>query len=80
MKLYNGKTEATREGPRLLEEREAKVKSLRETVEASLAEVGLLTNEEVEAELNAHFERRKGSDRLRLMTCARRNPKGLRKK
>jgi len=56
---YASASEVMAEGLRLIEEREAKLRSLRETIEASLAEEGLLTDEEVEAELNAHFEMRK---------------------
>jgi antitoxin ParD1/3/4 len=48
-----------REGLRLVEEREAKLKALRETIEASLAEGGELTDEQVAAELRAHVEARR---------------------
>ena len=41
---YASATEVMREGLRLVEEREAKFKSLRETIEASLAEGGENTN------------------------------------
>lgn len=56
---YASATEVMREGLRLVEEREAKLKSLRETIEASLAEEGELTDEEVAADLRAHVELRK---------------------
>jgi antitoxin ParD1/3/4 len=48
-----------REGLRLVEEREAKLKSLRDTIEVALAEGGELTDEEVGAELRAHVQMRK---------------------
>jgi antitoxin ParD1/3/4 len=51
---YASATEVMREGLRLIEEREAKLKSLRETIQASLAEDGELTDQEVESELRAH--------------------------
>ncbi len=41
---YASATEVMREGLRLVEEREAKFNSLRETIEASLAEEGELTD------------------------------------
>jgi antitoxin ParD1/3/4 len=42
-----------REGLRLVEEREAKLKALRQTVEASLTEGGALSQDEVSAALSA---------------------------
>ncbi|MBI1867829.1 MAG: type II toxin-antitoxin system ParD family antitoxin [Methylocystis sp.] len=56
---YASATEVMREGLRLVEEREAKLRSLRETIEASIAEGGELTDEEVGADLRAHVELRK---------------------
>ena len=56
---YASATEVMREGLRLVEEREAKFNSLRETIEASLAEEGELTDEDVGAELRAHVQMRK---------------------
>ncbi|MBI3275710.1 MAG: type II toxin-antitoxin system ParD family antitoxin [Methylocystis sp.] len=56
---YASATEVMREGLRLVEEREAKLRSLRETIEASIAEGGELTDEEVGADLRAHVESRK---------------------
>jgi antitoxin ParD1/3/4 len=60
---YASATEVMREGLRLVEEREAKLKSLRETIEASIAEGGEYTDEEVGAELRAHIEKRKAGAR-----------------
>ena len=51
---YASATEVMREGLRLVEEREAKFKSLRETIEASLAEGG----ENTIAEARARIEKR----------------------
>ncbi len=51
---YASATEVMREGLRLVEEREAKFKSLRETIEASLAEGG----ENTIAEARARIEMR----------------------
>lgn len=44
---YGSASEVVREGLRLVEEREAKLKALREMVEASIAEGGNFTDEEV---------------------------------
>ena len=49
---YASATEVMREGLRLVEEREAKLKALRETIEASLAEGGEHSDEEVAAYLD----------------------------
>lgn len=49
---YASATEVMREGLRLVEEREARLKALRETIEASLAEAGELTDEQVAADLD----------------------------
>ncbi len=51
---YASATEVMREGLRLVEEREAKFNSLRETIEASLAEGG----ESTIAEARARIEKR----------------------
>ncbi len=51
---YASATEVMREGLRLVEEREAKFNSLRETIEASLAEGG----ENTIAEARARIEKR----------------------
>jgi antitoxin ParD1/3/4 len=45
-----------REGLRLVEEREAKLAALRETIEAAIAEGGEHTIEEVEAQLEADLD------------------------
>lgn len=49
---YPSAAEVLREGLRLVEQREAKRKALRETIEASIAEGGEYTDEEVEAFLD----------------------------
>lgn len=49
---YASATEVMREGLRLVEEREAKLKSLRETIQASLAEGGEHSDEDVAAFLD----------------------------
>lgn len=51
---YASATEVMREGLRLVEEREAKLKSLRETIEASIAEGGAHTAED----MRAHIEKK----------------------
>jgi antitoxin ParD1/3/4 len=48
---YGSASEVVREGLRLVEEREAKLNALRQTVEASIAEGGELSDEEVGAAL-----------------------------
>ncbi|BBU62546.1 hypothetical protein MSC49_24810 [Methylosinus sp. C49] len=49
---YASATEVMREGLRLVEEREAKLKALRETIEASLAEGGEHSSKDVAAHLD----------------------------
>jgi antitoxin ParD1/3/4 len=53
---YGSASEIVREGLRLVEEREAKLAALRRMVEASIAEGGSTTDEELEVELEEHFE------------------------
>jgi len=44
---FNSASEVVREGLRLVEEREAKLQALRDTIDASIAEGGSFTDEEV---------------------------------
>jgi antitoxin ParD1/3/4 len=46
---YNSNSEVVREGLRMVEEREAKLKALRETIHASISRGGSHTADEVEA-------------------------------
>ena len=52
---YASESEVLREGLRLVEERDAKLAALRETIQASLAEGGSLTSEEVHEAIEAEF-------------------------
>lgn len=54
---YGSASEVVREGLRLVEEREAKLSALRETIQQSIAEGGSYTDEEVEAFLDAEAEK-----------------------
>lgn len=53
---YGSASEIVREGLRLVEEREAKLAALRETIEAAIAEGKWYTIEEVEAQLEADLD------------------------
>jgi len=53
---YGSASEIVREGLRLVEEREAKLAALRETIEAAIAEDEWYTMEEVEAQLVADLD------------------------
>jgi antitoxin ParD1/3/4 len=53
---YNSASEVVREGLRLVEEREAKLQALRQTLDASIAEGGAAGDDEVAAELEAKTE------------------------
>lgn len=50
---YGSASEVVREGLRLVEEREARLAALRATVEASIAAGGEVSNEELDASLDA---------------------------
>lgn len=54
---YASATDVVREGLRLMEEREAKLRALRETLQAAIAEGGETTDEQLEVELKVHAER-----------------------
>ncbi len=53
---YASASEVIREGLRLVEEREAKLAALRETIDAAIAEDKWYSLEEVEAQLEADLE------------------------
>jgi antitoxin ParD1/3/4 len=53
---YSSNSEVVREGLRLVEEREAKLKALRETISASIARGGSYTADEVEAAADARLD------------------------
>ena len=53
---YGSASEVVREGLRLVEEREAKLKALRDMLNESIARGGSLTAEEVDAHLDARAQ------------------------
>ncbi|WP_430386952.1 type II toxin-antitoxin system ParD family antitoxin [Blastomonas fulva] len=53
---YGSASEIVREGLRLVEEREAKLAALRDTIDAAIAEDKWYTMEEVEAQLEADLD------------------------
>lgn len=53
---YGSASEVVREGLRLVEEREARLRALCETIDASVAEGGSVTDEELRDSLQAHAE------------------------
>jgi antitoxin ParD1/3/4 len=53
---YGSASEVVREGLRLVEEREARLKALRDTLAASIAEGGANSDEDVGAALDAEME------------------------
>jgi antitoxin ParD1/3/4 len=54
---YSSASEVVREGLRLVEEREAKLQALRDTINASIAEGGSYTDEEVREAIKARLDR-----------------------
>jgi antitoxin ParD1/3/4 len=53
---YGSASEVVREGLRLVEEREARLRALRDTIDASIAEGGDVTDDEMRDALEAHAE------------------------
>ncbi len=60
---YASATEVMQEGLRLVAEREAKLKALRETLAAAIEEGGENSDEDVSAYLRAHVEAKKAGAR-----------------
>lgn len=53
---FNNASEVIRAGLRLVEERETKIRALRETLQASIAEGGHHSDAEVKSEIAAHLD------------------------
>lgn len=59
---YGSASEVVREGLRMVEEREAKLKALRDEVNAAIESGPRLTAEEVSAHLDAHMKQRNAKE------------------
>lgn len=59
---YGSASEVVREGLRLVEEREAKLLALQTTLNASIARGGIVTDEELDADMAAASARLRGKD------------------
>ena len=55
---YNNASEVVREGLRLVEEREAKLRALQERIDTAIAKGGQNTEEDVMAYVDAHLDKK----------------------